>query len=70
VMVQVTLKVSNQVKCVLSVLWLMNVFVPALENDVGDGTGYVKGIQSSEMCAICIMADAKDKSEMYSEVFA
>jgi hypothetical protein len=58
------------VKCVLSVLWLMHVFVPALENDVGDGTGYVKGIQSSEMCAICIMADAKDKSEMYSEVFA
>jgi len=46
------------------------VFVPALENDVGDGTGYFKGIQSSEMCAICIMADAKDKSEMYSEVFA
>lgn len=45
-------------------------FVPALENDVGDGTGYFKGIQSSEMCAICIMADAKDKSEMYSEVFA
>jgi hypothetical protein len=32
--------------------------------------GYFKGIQSSEMCSICIMADARDKSQMYAEVFS
>ncbi len=26
-------------------------------------------MQSSEMCTICIMADARDKSKMYAEVF-
>jgi hypothetical protein len=46
------------------------VFVPVLDDDVGDGTGYFKGVQSSEMCMICIMADAKDKSAMYAEVFS
>jgi hypothetical protein len=45
-------------------------FVPALEYDAGDQTGYFKGIQSSEMCSMCIMADARDKSQMYAEVFS
>jgi hypothetical protein len=30
---------------------------------------YFQGVQSSEMHAICIMADARDKSKMYSELF-
>ena len=46
------------------------VFVSFLDNYVGDQTGYFKGIQSSEMCSICIMADARDKSQMYAEVFS
>jgi hypothetical protein len=46
------------------------VFVPSLQNDVGHQTGYFKGIQSSEVFSICIMADARDNSQMYAEVFS
>jgi len=44
-------------------------FVRSLEDDAEDDPGYFQGIQSSEMCTVCIMADARDKSKMYAEVF-
>jgi hypothetical protein len=44
-------------------------FVRSLEDDVEDDPGYFRGVQSSEMCTVCIMADARDKSKMYAEVF-
>jgi hypothetical protein len=40
-----------------------------LEDDADDGHDYYQEVQSSEMCAILIMADACDKSQMYSEIF-
>ena len=40
------------------------------ENDPEDISGFFQGVQSSEMCTICIMADAQDKSKMYSEFFS
>jgi hypothetical protein len=46
------------------------IFVRSLEDDLEDEGGYYQGVQSSEMCTICIMADARDKSMMYAEVFA
>ena len=45
------------------------IFVRALEDDADDGHDYYQEVQSSEMCAILIMADACDKSQMYSEFF-
>ncbi len=46
------------------------IFVRSLEDDAEDDGGYYQGIQSSEMCTILIMADARDKSHMYAEVFS
>ena len=48
----------------------MPIFVRSLEDDAEDVSGYYQGVQSSEMCTICIMADARDKSKMYAEVFS
>ena len=48
----------------------MPLFVRSLENDIANDVGYFQGVQSSDMCTICIMADARDKSKMYSELFS
>lgn len=48
----------------------MPLFVSEVGNDVEDEGGSFKGVQSSEMCTICVMADARDKAKMYAEVFA
>jgi hypothetical protein len=45
------------------------IFVRNEENDPEDDSGFFQGVYSSEMCTICIMADARDKSKMYSELF-
>jgi hypothetical protein len=37
------------------------------EHDDDDDHVHFKGVQSSEMSTVCIMADAKDKSNMYAE---
>ncbi len=42
----------------------MPIFVRSLEDDLEDEGGYYQGVQSSKMCTICIMADARDKSKM------
>lgn len=31
---------------------------------------YYSGVQSSEMCTVLVMADARDKSHMYADVFS
>jgi hypothetical protein len=46
------------------------IFVRNEENDPEDISGFFQGVQSSEMCTSCIMADAPDKSKMYSELFS
>ncbi len=48
----------------------MPLFVRSLENDIANDVGYFQGVQSSDMCTICIMADAQDKSKMHSELFS
>ena len=46
------------------------IFVRNEENDPEDISGFLKEVQSSEMCTIFIMTDAHDKSKMYSEFFS
>ncbi len=46
------------------------IFIISLEDGAEDENGYYQRIQSSEMCTICVMADACDKSKMYAEVFS
>ncbi len=31
---------------------------------------FFQGLQSSEMCTVCIMDDARDKSSIYADVFS
>jgi len=42
---------------------------PVLLENEEDGSSEFVGVQSSEMCTILIMADARDKSQMYDELF-
>ena len=42
----------------------------AFNEDEDDSSGMFENIQSREMCTILVMADAKDKSVMYPELFA
>jgi len=47
------------------------IFVAALEyDDAADSQDCYQGVQSSKMCAILIMGDAREKSKMYSEIFS
>ncbi len=48
----------------------MHNLVRSLEGDAEDDNGYYQHIQSSEMCMMCVMADAWDKSKMYDEVLS
>ena len=46
------------------------IFVAALDDDTDDDNGHYQRIQSSEMCAILVMADARDILQMYQEIFS
>jgi len=42
---------------------------PLFVDELDDEPAHYRGVQSSEMCTILIMADARDKSKMYDELF-